>query len=70
MVFNYQNKKYILSNFIQTQDIRLILFFSCLKQLTEKNEGLVKENKILKEQLECLERTGSDAAVSEDKYNG
>lgn len=32
------------------------------QQLTERNEGLLKENKILKEQLECLERTGSDAA--------
>lgn len=32
------------------------------QQLKEKNEGLLKENKILKEQLECLERTGSDAA--------
>lgn len=32
------------------------------QQLTERNEGLLKENKILKEQLECLERTGSNAA--------
>ncbi|XP_020614893.1 ninein-like [Orbicella faveolata] len=32
------------------------------QQFIEKNEGLLKRNKILKEQLECLERTGSDAA--------
>jgi len=44
------------------------IFFH-LWQFIEKNEGLLKRNKILKEQLECLERTGSDASVSENKLD-
>ena len=75
MVFNYQNTTKLhtctvqfLSKVRTVNQFDFLSFYNYL-QLIEKNEGLLKENKILKEQLECLERTGSDAAVSENKLD-
>ena len=72
MVFNYNTTKLhtctvqFLSKVRTVNQFDFFSFYNYL-QLVEKNEGLLKENKILKEQLECLERTGSNAAVSENK---